>query len=340
MCSSPLAPALYIFGDSLTDSGNNNLLTTSAKANYDPYGIDFPTGPTGRFTNGDTFVDYLAQFVGLPFVPPYLGLSVPQKFKTITGINYASGSAGILRETGTAMGMNLALKIQIDLFRQTVYQYLSRNFKTNDELLHYLSESIFVIDIGSNDYLNNYLLPAQYISSHLFNPIEFANILLQELKQDLQDLYNLGARKFVVFNIPPIGCTPALINKENITSGCAEDVNQLVSLYNKGFPSMLQELSTSLQGSTFVQGDIFASSLVLSQNLTNYGFTTANPCCITDNSTYLCLKDVQPCLDRTTHVYWDAVHPTQQVNLQLAIGCFNGTTPCTPINVRQLALKQ
>ncbi|XP_043725906.1 GDSL esterase/lipase 7-like [Telopea speciosissima] len=103
-CSSPLAPALYIFGDSLTDSGNNNVLNTLAKVNYKPYGIDFPDGPTGRFTNGNTFVDFLAQFLGLPDVPPYLGLSVAQKSSTITGMNYASGSAGILRETGTALG--------------------------------------------------------------------------------------------------------------------------------------------------------------------------------------------------------------------------------------------
>lgn len=53
-------PACYfIFGDSLSDSGNNNLLITLAKANFRPYGIDFPTGATGRFTNGRTVVDVI-----------------------------------------------------------------------------------------------------------------------------------------------------------------------------------------------------------------------------------------------------------------------------------------
>ncbi|XP_043724033.1 GDSL esterase/lipase 7-like [Telopea speciosissima] len=107
-CSSPLAPALYIFGDSLSDSGNNNFLVTVAKVKYDPYGIDFPEGPTGRFTNGNTCVDFLAQFLGLPLAPPYLGLSVTQKNNTTTGINFASGSAGILTETGTAAGDDLS----------------------------------------------------------------------------------------------------------------------------------------------------------------------------------------------------------------------------------------
>ncbi|XP_042477636.1 GDSL esterase/lipase 7-like [Macadamia integrifolia] len=329
-CSSPLAPALYIFGDSLSDSGNNNFLQTLAKVNYTPYGIDFPDGPTGRFTNGKTFVDFISQFLGLPFVPPYMGLSVAQKNNTITGMNYASGSAGILRETGTALGKNLGLGEQVELFKETVNNYLPKNFKTKDELLQYLSKSIFIVHIGSNDYINNYLLPAPYNSSHLYNPEQFAGILLKELKQHLQELYNLGARKFLVVNLPSIGCARGTI-------GCVNPISQMMSLYNKGFPSVLQDLSTTLQGSTFVQGDIDAFSLDLGQNAFKYGFTNLLPCC---TEILQCLPNIPPCLDRTRHIFWDGVHPTQQVNLLFANGCFNNSTLCTPINVQQLALKQ
>lgn len=52
-----LVPAMFIFGDSLIDNGNNNNLPSFAKANYYPYGIDFSAGPTGRFSNGYTIVD-------------------------------------------------------------------------------------------------------------------------------------------------------------------------------------------------------------------------------------------------------------------------------------------
>ena len=58
----PLAPALYVFGDSLFDSGNNNWLPTLAKANYPPYGLSFPKGPTGRFTNGKTVADFIGMY--------------------------------------------------------------------------------------------------------------------------------------------------------------------------------------------------------------------------------------------------------------------------------------
>jgi len=52
-------PCLFVFGDSLSDSGNNNDLVTAARVNYKPYGIDFPAGPTGRFTNGLTSIDII-----------------------------------------------------------------------------------------------------------------------------------------------------------------------------------------------------------------------------------------------------------------------------------------
>lgn len=56
---SPQVPAMFVFGDSLVDNGNNNNLRSLAKANYYPYGCDFNGGSTGRFTNGRTIVDML-----------------------------------------------------------------------------------------------------------------------------------------------------------------------------------------------------------------------------------------------------------------------------------------
>lgn len=55
----PEVPCYFIFGDSLADPGNNNNLPTLAKSNYPPYGVDFPNGPTGRFTNNRTIPDVI-----------------------------------------------------------------------------------------------------------------------------------------------------------------------------------------------------------------------------------------------------------------------------------------
>lgn len=56
-------PVTYVFGDSMSDVGNNNYFPTSlAKSNYRWYGIDYPgREATGRFTNGKTIGDYMGE---------------------------------------------------------------------------------------------------------------------------------------------------------------------------------------------------------------------------------------------------------------------------------------
>jgi len=58
-------PCFFVFGDSLSDNGNNNNLRTAAKCNYNPYGVDFQEGPSGRFTNGKNLVDFLGNILNL-----------------------------------------------------------------------------------------------------------------------------------------------------------------------------------------------------------------------------------------------------------------------------------
>lgn len=58
--------AIFVFGDSTVDSGNNNYIVTISKSNFPPYGKDFPGQvPTGRFTNGKLVTDYLGMHVHL-----------------------------------------------------------------------------------------------------------------------------------------------------------------------------------------------------------------------------------------------------------------------------------
>ncbi|CAI0475290.1 unnamed protein product [Linum tenue] len=95
----PVAPCFFIFGDSLVDGGNNNFLNTAAKVDYLPYGVDFPGGPTGRFSNGKTVADVISERLGLPNYIPAFASAIPAT-GLLQGVNYASGSAGILVETG------------------------------------------------------------------------------------------------------------------------------------------------------------------------------------------------------------------------------------------------
>lgn len=64
-------PASFVFGDSLLDVGNNNYIVSLAKANHDPYGIDFGMA-TGRFSNGRTVADVISE--SLVFIRFFISL--------------------------------------------------------------------------------------------------------------------------------------------------------------------------------------------------------------------------------------------------------------------------
>lgn len=53
--------ALFIFGDSLFDNGNNNYINTTIgnQANYPPYGQTFFRYPSGRFSDGRMIPDFV-----------------------------------------------------------------------------------------------------------------------------------------------------------------------------------------------------------------------------------------------------------------------------------------
>ncbi|VAH79288.1 unnamed protein product [Triticum turgidum subsp. durum] len=98
----PQVPCYFVFGDSLVDNGNNNDIASLARANYPPYGIDFPGGATGRFSNGLTTVDAISRLLGFDdYIPAYAGANNDQ---LLSGVNFASAAAGIRDETGQQLG--------------------------------------------------------------------------------------------------------------------------------------------------------------------------------------------------------------------------------------------
>ncbi|CAK7335245.1 unnamed protein product [Dovyalis caffra] len=251
VCGAPLAPALYVFGDSLFDSGNNNILPTVSKANFKPYGVNFVKGDTGRFSNGRLVPDFIAEFLGLPYPPPCISIRTSTP---VTGLNYASASCGILPETGKNWGKCLSLDDQIDLFHRTAESSLPKHFKSSgpNGVMQYLSKSIFVVCIGSNDYMSYYQKRQTNDTGKHDSPQAFAQHLLNKLYAQFRRLYTLGARKVVMFEIGPIGCIPSMTRKNIHDGKCVENSNQLVAYFNDNLLGMLQNLTSTLPNSIFV----------------------------------------------------------------------------------------
>ncbi|KAK1320246.1 GDSL esterase/lipase 6 [Acorus calamus] len=103
-------PAVFIFGDSTLDAGNNHFnKNCSVQADFPPYGRDFfGRRPTGRFTNGRTVADFISEFLGIEIQKPYLEVEMEvrngrRKSYPTNGINFASAGSGVLNETNQEM---------------------------------------------------------------------------------------------------------------------------------------------------------------------------------------------------------------------------------------------
>ncbi|XP_050215571.1 GDSL esterase/lipase At1g71691-like [Mercurialis annua] len=329
-----MVPAMFIFGDSLIDNGNNNNLPSLAKANYFPYGIDFNGGPTGRFSNGYTMVDQIAEMLGLPLIPAFSEASGDE---VLHGVNYASAAAGILDITGRNFVGRIPFNQQISNFQTTLNQ-ITDNLGAV-EVAKAIGQSIFFVGMGSNDYLNNYLMP-NYPTKNQYNGLQYADLLVQQYTRQLTSLYNLGARKFILGGLGMMGCIPSIL-AQNPAGLCSEEVNQLVMPFNQNVKAMMNNFNTDLPGSKFIFIDIAHMFRDILTNAPAYGFSVINRGCCgigRNRGQVTCLPFQTPCPNREQYIFWDAFHPTEAVNILMGKKAFNGDTSIAyPINIEQLA---
>lgn len=310
-------PAYFIFGDSLVDVGNNNYITTVAKASNLPFGIDFPGGPTGRFTNGKTVPDFLCELLSLPFPPPYLAPTTRGE-AILQGVNYASAACGIVKRTGYDFIGRVDFDAQLIWFSNTIKELNEQLGESGTQEL--LKKSFFSITIGANDFVNNYLLrasptPLQYTIA------QFQELLLTKFSQQLTNLYNMGARIVAVSSIGPIGCIPAQLARRSKNGECSESVNKLATDFNAQLKPLLAQLNTQLPGSNFVYAESFDPIFDYRSNPQKNGFKYGDKACCGAgrfNGNLLCLPGIKPCPDRENYVFWDCFHPAEGPNKLLA----------------------
>ncbi|XP_020256765.1 GDSL esterase/lipase At5g55050-like isoform X2 [Asparagus officinalis] len=330
-------PAIYVFGDSLADVGNNDYLEFSfLKANFPHNGVDYPGGKaTGRFSNGKNCADFLAERLGLPSPPPYLSIpansNITQVF--LKGVNFASGGAGVL--DSTRADQCLKLTKQIDYY-STMYTDLVEKLGFIQARDH-ISMSIFAFIIGSNDILDY----VKSSSSYQLNVTaeQLVGSMISSLEVHLKRIYNLGARKIIFVGTGPIGCCPQ--QRENSTSGeCSARTNSISAQYDSGVASLLHEMKSEFNDMNY---SFFNSSSTLMEYIESpdaHGFTDVKAACCgigNLNALIACLPVSRLCEDRTSYVFWDLYHPTEATARLLTETMFSGSRPYVfPINVKQL----
>ncbi|KAJ4981068.1 hypothetical protein NE237_031905 [Protea cynaroides] len=337
----PQVPCYFIFGDSLVDNGNNNGFATIARANYLPYGIDFPDGPTGRFCNGRTTTDVIAQLLGFDdLIPPYANA---RDEDLLRGVNFASAAAGIRDETGQQLGGRISFNGQLRNY-QTAVSRLVNILGDENTAADHLSRCIFSVGMGSNDYLNNYFMPLVYSTSRQYTPEQYADVLIQQYSQQLRSLYDHGARKVAVIGIGQIGCSPNQL-AQNSPDGhtCVERINSANRMFDDRLMSLVDNFNNNLDAANFIyinSSGIFAD---IGDHPSTYGFTVTNQGCCgvgRNNGQITCLPLQTSCPNRNEYIFWDAFHPSEATNLIIGRRSYNASSPSDayPMDISRLAL--
>jgi len=203
---------MFVFGDSLMDTGNLYIATTGA-------GSPTPISPpyfNGRFSNGPLFDELIAGTYGITLTPSLLG-----------GNNFSW--AGAQTGTGFTNGFIPNVQNQIGSFLS------SRPGGIADP------NAVYWIEGGGND-----VLPA----SQSANVPGAIGVIVNNIATEILTLAGSGAKNFVIVNVPNVGATPrvqdmgpaAAAGATAITMGINQGLLQALSSIRASDPSLNLQL--------------------------------------------------------------------------------------------------
>lgn len=74
------------------------------------------------------------------------------------------------------------MRRQVENFEKTLMEIKRRKESTVKE---YMAKSLVVVSLGNNDYINNYLKPSLFLTSSIYDPSSFADLLLSNFNSHL-----------------------------------------------------------------------------------------------------------------------------------------------------------
>ena len=283
---------IYFFGDSLSDTGNVNLLYGGQAAD--------------RFTNGDTVAaDVVAAHYGVPIGPS--GHLIGQAL----GNDYAVGGARAIDDDGDEATPDGNLPTQINA-------YLALNGFQSDP------SALYMIVIGGNDLFTAQAIRASY---HKTSPgaerqaIRKASkarvdIAVDGVVAQVMKLVGTGARNILIGNAPDIGAVP---NTDYLVAGLladSESVHEerraiqmydlstaLTARYNRKLSRAIGEIEVAT-GIDILEWDMAGFLTSQIEDAEELGYTNTEDACAA-------VPQGLPC---EGYVFADAVHPTSAVH--------------------------
>lgn len=288
--------SLVVFGDSLSDTGDRFVLE----------GGNIPVAPyfNGRFSNGLTYVDVLANLWGVSSLNSLSG-----------GTNYAVGGAEINTYDGLPTPPTNGATAVPPLTRQ-VESYFESTGGVADP------DALYIVLGGGND------LRALAAGGD----IDLAQSAAS-LAGIVSDLSAAGANNILVPNLPNLGLTP-----EAQAGGPTG-----VALATGGTILLNQAVETALSGLTLDANvelfDLFGITNDIVANPAAFGFTNVTDACF-EGATGVGGQGTV-CANPDEYLFWDLFHPTAATHELLANRIFEQVVPipaALPLMVSALGL--
>ncbi|KAJ7551865.1 hypothetical protein O6H91_06G032900 [Diphasiastrum complanatum] len=219
------------------------------------------------------------------------------------GVNFAVGGSGVFQALDPR---NFSVQVdQLKSVLQTMPQQLRR---------HHLQHTPVFVSINGNDY--SHFLAANGSLKEL--PV-YVTRVVDEIIRNIQKIYGLGLRKFVLGNLGPLGCLPAQ-TASVAYNRCIALYDPVVQYHNWYYAQQVKTMSKALKGAHFFTLDQYGAFSNVIANPSRFGIThVLQPCCTPKRGkTNTCGevdKNGEPmfnvCSNPETHLFWDGVHPTQ-----------------------------
>jgi len=297
---------MYVFGDSLSDSGN--LFTWTDQDNPVTGGIPIPVAPpyfSGRFQNGPSYAEGLWTHLGLTnnLIPSYLG-----------GTNYAVGGARSyyhafdlnsgLPPTGSPAFAGFSLTGQLAAYNS----YNAAHATSVDP------NALYVVWSGAND-VNDVLTMA---GSGLYSQAQISDQMTSAVTgvaSVVSSLVANGAKELLVPTLPNLGLTPSAI---------AQGAQLPGQLFSGSFNASLDLALAPILANpdvNLIRFDVFSLLSTLVENPGSYGFSNVSDPCLQNFYVNASLNagPVTVCSAPDDYLFWDIVHPSAQTHEILAL---------------------
>lgn len=305
--------SMWVFGDSLSDTGNVLALTTAFTANSFPV---YP-GAEGRFSNGPIWTDVLAAGLGLPAGAQSSNLLLTGP-TTVTplgpqgGQNFAYG--GARTGLGGSAGATTGLLGQLAAWNGGGFTTsLSRAADPN---------ALYVVVAGGNDLRDaRSANPGNTVADGAARAAA-AGAAAQGLMNSVGLLAQAGARHFLLAGMPDLGGSPEAVNLGRVSASTDVTLkfNAALAATSAGFESMFFGLTgVDLDIRTM---DLFGLGMDIMDDAVNhggaaYGITNITTPCLTPgvfSGQYFAPDAVAT--NCGSSAYSDDLHPTAALHAQ------------------------